>query len=666
MQTAKERVEELTKLLNYHSHKYYVEDAPELSDFEYDAMLRELETLEAENPQLKNPLSPTQRVGGAPVSKFEPVTHEVPMESLQDAFNEGEIMDFDTRVREAIGQTEYIVEHKIDGLSVSLEYRDGEFVRGSTRGDGITGEDVTQNLKTIYSIPMRLKESIPFLEVRGEVYMAKENFRQINALRESMEESTFANPRNAAAGSLRQLDPKIAAQRKLDIFVFNIQQISGVSIHSHLEGIRYLRRLGFKVIPNDTVYADIHSAYARVLEIGEERGTLDFDIDGAVIKVNNFEKRRELGSTAKFPRWAIAYKFPAERQKTTVEDIVVQVGRTGVVTPLAILTPVRIAGSVVSRATLHNLDYIREKDIRIGDTVIIQKAGDIIPEVVEVDTELRTGGEQEFIMPQHCSECGASIVREEGEAAYRCTGMNCPAQRLRHIIHFVSRTAMDIDGLGPSIIQQMLDRGLIETAADLYFLNPADIAQMDKMGEKSAQNLMNALEQSKQNPLYRLINALGIRHIGEKASKVLAQRYHSLDNLMRANEEELIEIDDIGGIMAKTLTEFFSEPQNQGFIERLRSAGISFEDKYHESISDNRFAGKTFVLTGTLSKYTRSEASEIIEKFGGKTSSSVSKKTSYVLAGAEAGSKLEKAQKLGVTVITEDEFEKLAGGIAHD
>lgn len=662
MNSAQERIIELTQQLNYHSQKYYVEDAPEISDYEYDALLRELENLETEYPEYKRFDSPTQRVGGTPVDKFDTVVHDVPMESLQDAFDESEIEDFDKRVQNVVGKVKYVVEHKIDGLSVSLEYRNGRFVRGSTRGDGTLGEDVTQNLKTIKSIPMLLSEQVEYLEVRGEVFMAKDTFIKLNIMREAQEEPPFANPRNAAAGSLRQLDPKIAAERKLDIFVFNIQQIEGKQIKSHLEALNYLKHLGFKVIPNNTLYPDIKSAYNRVLDIGEERGDLYFDIDGAVIKVNDFAFRHQLGSTSKFPRWAIAYKFPAERQKTIVEDIIVQVGRTGALTPLAVLSPVRIAGSTVSRATLHNVDYINEKDIRIGDTVIIQKAGDIIPEVVGVDKSLRSGNEQNFTMPEHCLECGALVVREEGEVAYRCTGVNCPAQRLRHIIHFVSRNAMDIDGLGPSIIEQMLDRNLIETAADLYYLNAEQIAEMDKMGEKSANNLLNALERSKSNSLYRLINAFGIRHIGEKASKILAKEYKTLDNLRSALAEELVLIDDIGEIMAQEIVGFFAEPQNITFIEKLKKAGVNCIDVESDETAELIFAGTTFVLTGTLTKYTRADATEIIENLGGRTSSSVSKKTTYVLAGKEAGSKLDKANKLGVRVISEDEFEKLIKG----
>lgn len=656
---AVKRVEELTELLNYHNHKYYVDDSPEISDFEFDALLRELEKLEEKYPELKKPNSPTMRVGGEAVTAFEEVIHAVPMQSLQKAFSKDEILDFDKRVRDVIVNPEYVVEHKIDGLSVSLEYVDGEFMRGSTRGDGTVGEDVTENIKTIRSVPMKLKDKIPFLEVRGEVFLSRDNFNKINEALEVAEQPLFANPRNAAAGSLRQLDPKIAASRNLDIFVFNIQRIEDMAINSHTEGLQFLKEQGFKTILNDKSYTDIEDAYNEIINIGNERDKLYFDIDGAVVKVNDFSARAELGVTSKFPKWAIAYKYPAEKQTTVIRDIKIQIGRTGVLTPLAILDTVRIAGSNVSKATLHNLDYITEKDIRIGDTVVIEKAGDIIPAVVEVVTEKRTGNEKEFSMPELCPECGAAVVREDGEAAHRCTGVNCPAQRLRNIIHFVSRSAMDIDGLGPSIIEQMLERNLISTAADLYYLKAEDIADMDKMGEKSAQNLLSALEKSKTNPLYRLINAFGIRHIGEKAAKLIAAECKTLDNVMNATEEQLAEIDDIGGIIARSAVEYFNEPQTIEFIEKLTAAGVNCVDDSDANLIDNRFEKKVFVLTGTLEKYKRSEAGEIIEKFGGKTSSSVSKKTDYVLAGAEAGSKLEKAVKLGITVISEDEFEEM-------
>ncbi len=659
MKDIQKQIQELTEQLNYHSYKYYVEDAPEISDFEFDEMLLKLERLEEQYPQYKSPNSPTMRVGGEAVSSFEKVHHEVEMQSLQKAFSMEELLDFDKRVRDEFPNVEYVVEHKIDGLSVSLEYENGEFVRGSTRGDGVTGEDVSENLRTIRSIPLTLKDKIPYLEVRGEVFLSKDNFRKINDYLEASEQPLFANPRNAAAGSLRQLDPKIAAKRGLDIFVFNIQRIVGEEINSHIEGLHFLKKQGFKTILNDSIFPTMQAAFDRIKEIGEERGDLYFDIDGAVVKVNDFGMRQALGTTAKFPKWAIAYKYPAEKQTTVIRDIKIQVGRTGVLTPLAILDTVHIAGSNVSKATLHNMDYIMEKDIRIGDTVVIQKAGDIIPAVVEVIKENRSGDEREFQMPEHCLECGAAVVREDGEAAYRCTGINCPAQRFRNIVHFASRDAMNIDGLGPSIIEQLLERGLIENAADLYYLKPTDIAEMDKLGEKSAANLIGALERSKSNPLYRLIFGLGIRHIGEKAAKLLAAKYKTIDKLKAAKVEDLTEIADIGEKMAVSVVEFFTEPQNLKFLDRLEQAGVNCVDDSENSIIDRRFEGKVFVLTGTLSKYKRSDASAIIESYGGKTSSSVSKKTDYVLAGEDAGSKLEKAQKLGVAVISEDEFEEM-------
>ncbi|NDO19310.1 NAD-dependent DNA ligase LigA [Lachnospiraceae bacterium MD329] len=659
MNDIEKRINELTNELNYHNHKYYVEDSPEISDFEFDKLLVELEQLEEQYPQFKRTDSPTVRVGGEAVKGFNEVRHEVPMLSQQKAFSREEIIDFDRRVKAVVPDAEYVVEQKIDGLSVSLEYVDGIFTRGSTRGNGIVGEDVTENLKTILTIPLKLKDDIPFLEVRGEVFLSRNNFEKINDLLESTGQPLFANPRNAAAGSLRQLDPKIAAKRKLDIFVFNIQQIQGAEISTHIEGLEFLQKQGFKTILDKKSYSTIDEVYKRIKEIGEERGQLYFDIDGSVIKVNNLSDRELLGNTSKFPRWSIAYKYPAEKQTTVIRDIKVQVGRTGVLTPLAILDTVHIAGSNVSRATLHNLDYIREKDIRVGDTVVIEKAGDIIPAVIEVIKENRNGNEPEFKMPEYCLECGALIVREEGEAAYRCTGVSCPAQRMRNIIHFVSRNAMDIEGLGPSIVEQMLEKNLIETAADLYYVNPSDIADMDKMGEKSAQNLINALEKSKSNPLYRLINAFGIRHIGEKAAKILSAQYKTLENLINASVDELTQIPDIGEKMAMSVVSFFAEEQTKEFIKKLETAGVNCVDDNENSVVDKRFENMTFVLTGTLEKYKRSEAGQIIENYGGKTSSSVSKKTTYVLAGAEAGSKLDKAQSLGVKIISETEFEEM-------
>lgn len=654
----KQRIEELTEIINYHNHKYYVDDSPEISDFEFDALLRELEQLEEKYPEYKSPNSPTTRVGGEPVSDFPEVVHTVPMQSLQKAFTREEIYDFDRRVRESVANPEYVVEHKIDGLSVSIEYVNGELVRGSTRGDGYTGEDITENIRTIRTIPLRLRDSIPYLEVRGEVFMSNDSFTKLNALLEETEQPLFANPRNAAAGSLRQQDSRVTAKRHLDIFVFNIQQIEGVQIDNHIEGLRYLKKQGFKTILNDKVFSTIEDAYKEIERIGEERGNLSFGIDGAVVKVNDFASRRILGSTSKFPKWAIAYKYPAERQTTQLKDIKIQVGRTGVLTPLAILDTVRIAGSNVSRATLHNIDYIHEKDIRINDTVVVEKAGDIIPAVVEVIKEDRSGDEKVFEMPERCPECGAEVVREPGEAAYRCTGINCPAQRLRNIIHFVSRTAMDIDGLGASNVEKLVENGFIKNASDLYYLDFKAASELRGFGEKWAENLKSSLEKSKSNPLYRLIFGLGIRHIGEKAAKILASHYKTLDSLMAADKESISEIHDIGEIMAESVTEFFKQDQNRDFIERLKAAGVNCVDE-SETETDNRFEGKSFVLTGTLEKYKRSEAAAIIEHLGGTTRSSVSKKTSYVLAGADAGSKLDKANALGVPVISEEEFEEM-------
>ncbi len=654
----KQRIEELTEIINYHNHKYYVDDSPEISDFEFDALLRELEQLEEKYPEYKSPNSPTTRVGGEPVSDFPEVVHTVPMQSLQKAFTREEIYDFDRRVRESVANPEYVVEHKIDGLSVSIEYVNGELVRGSTRGDGYTGEDITENIRTIRTIPLRLRDSIPYLEVRGEVFMSNDSFTKLNALLEETEQPLFANPRNAAAGSLRQQDSRVTAKRHLDIFVFNIQQIEGVQIDNHIEGLRYLKKQGFKTILNDKVFSTIEDAYKEIERIGEERGNLSFGIDGAVVKVNDFASRRILGSTSKFPKWAIAYKYPAERQTTQLKDIKIQVGRTGVLTPLAILDTVRIAGSNVSRATLHNIDYIHEKDIRINDTVVVEKAGDIIPAVVEVIKEDRSGDEKVFEMPERCPECGAEVVREPGEAAYRCTGINCPAQRLRNIIHFVSRTAMDIDGLGASNVEKLVENGFIKNASDLYYLDFKAASELRGFGEKWAENLKSSLEKSKSNPLYRLIFGLGIRHIGEKAAKILASHYKTLDSLMAADKESISEIHDIGEIMAESVTEFFKQDQNRDFIERLKAAGVNCVDE-SDTETDNRFEGKSFVLTGTLEKYKRSEAAAIIEHFGGTTRSSVSKKTSYVLAGADAGSKLDKANALGVPVISEEEFEEM-------
>lgn len=659
MEEKKARIEYLTDALNYHNKKYYIDDSPEISDFEFDALLVELEKLEEEFPQFKLPNSPTMRVGGEAASTFAEIKHDVPMQSLQKAFSKQEIIDFDRRVREIINNPQYVVEHKIDGLSVSIEYIDGNFYRASTRGDGVTGEDISENVKTIRTVPLKLKDKIPYLEVRGEVFMPNDTFIKLNNELENTEQPLFANPRNAAAGSLRQLDSKITAKRGLDIFVFNIQQIDGYTINSHIDGLRFLKEQGFKTILNDDIYLSIDEVISEIDKIGDERDSLSFGIDGAVVKVNDFNQRDNLGVTAKFPRWAIAYKYPAEKQTTKIRDIKIQVGRTGVLTPLAILDTVRIAGSNVSRATLHNIDYINEKDIRINDTVVVEKAGDIIPAVVEVITEERTGEETIFNMPEKCPECGSEVVREVGEAAYRCTGISCPAQRLRNIIHFVSRNAMDIDGLGPSNIEKLVDNNLIKDASDLYYLDYEKASELRGFGAKWAENLKKSIEKSKTNQLYRLVFGLGIRHIGEKAAKNISAKYKTIDNLMVATVDEMAQIEDVGQIMAQSVVDFLNQPQNIYFIYRLKLAGVNCIETDDSNLNDNRFEGKTFVLTGTLSKYTRQDASKIIESYGGKTSSSVSKKTDFVLAGTEAGSKLDKAISLGVNVISESDFEEM-------
>ena len=653
----KERMERLTKEIEQHSYNYYVLDNPTITDFEYDRLIHELMELEKEYPQFKANNSPTERVGGKVLEGFETVTHSVPMESLNDAFSKEEIEDFDKSVRKSVDNPEYVVEMKIDGLSVSLEYIDGEFVRGSTRGDGTVGEDVTQNLKTVKAIPLRLTEKLPYLEVRGEVYMPVSSFVALNNKREENDEPLFANPRNAAAGSLRQLNSAITAERNLSIFVFNIQQIQGKELYSHTESLDYLKQLGFKVSPRYNLFSNIEDAYAEILNIGEMRGELGFDIDGAVIKINDFSTRTKLGSTAKAPRWAVAYKYPAEQKQTKLLDITIQVGRTGVLTPTAELEPVRIAGSTVSRATLHNIDNITSKDIRIGDTVIIQKAGDIIPEVVEVVKEKRSGEESVYTMPEKCPVCGTKVVREADEAATRCVNPECPAQKIRNIIHFASKDAMDIDGLGPAIIEQLAEQKLVNSPADLYYLRYEDLVEIERMGVKSANNLIKAIENSKNAGLDRVIFALGIRNIGSKAGKILAEKYGDIDSLSDATEEELTKIEDIGPIMAKSITNFFSSTGAIDIIQKLRFAGVNLT--YTKKSTDNRFEGMTFVLTGTLPTYSRDEASEIIENFGGKTSSSVSKNTTYVLAGEKAGSKLTKAEQLGVKIIDEAEFDSM-------
>ena len=656
MESVKEEVLRLREQLEQYNYEYYVMDNPTVDDFTYDKLMQRLIALEETHPELKSPDSPTQRVGGEVLEGFGEVVHQVQMQSLGDVFSEEEFYDFDKRTQSGleIDTVEYVVEMKIDGLSVSLEYENGRFVRGSTRGNGFVGEDITANLKTVSSIPLRLKEDIPYLEVRGEVFMPKENFLRLNEQRELTGEPLFANPRNAAAGSLRQLDSKITAQRKLDIFVFNVQQIEGITLTNHKESLEYLAQLGFKTIPQKRLFHGAEEAYAEILRIGELRGELAFDIDGAVVKVNRFSQRESLGSTTKTPKWAIAYKFPAEQQESKLLDIALQVGRTGVITPNAVLEPVRIAGSTVSRATLHNIDYIRDKDIRIGDTVVIQKAGDIIPEVVKVLTEKRDGCEQVFSMPETCPACGEPLYREDGEAAVRCLSSNCPAQQMRSIIHFASKPAMDIDGMGPAVVQQLLEEKLIVDCADLYFLKFEDLVKLERFGEKSAQNLLDAIEESKHQGLDRVLSGLGIRLIGTRAATLLAERFGDLDSLMTADETTVAEIDDIGEKMAVSLVHYFKDAKTHEIIAKLKAAGVRLD--YEQRQTDDTFLGKTFVLTGTLPTMKRDEAKALIESHGGKVSGSVSKKTDFVVAGEEAGSKLDKANALGITVLSEEDL----------
>ena len=657
MENAEKRMKELTELLTYHSHKYYVEDSPEISDYEYDMLLRELKDLEEKYPHLKDPASPTVRVIGSVIEGFESVTHEVPMLSLNDAFSKEEILEFDKRVREAVpGKIEYVTEYKIDGLSVSLEYENGLFVRGSPRGDGLLGEDVTENLKTVNSIPLRLKEAVPYLEVRGEVFMPKATFDKLNDEKQAKGEPLFANPRNAAAGSLRQLDSSIARERGLDIFVFNIQREEGLNIATHHEGLLKLKQLGFKTVYQNNVSNSIEGAFAQVEKIGALRDDLPFEIDGAVIKVNDLRTRELLGATSKCPRWAVAFKFPAETKKTKLLDIVVQVGRTGKITPNAVLEPVRVAGSVVSRTTLHNLDFIRERDILIGDNVYVRKAGDIIPEIVGVEKKDRTGNEIPFEMPAVCPECGAPVVRVEGEAAHKCTGDSCPAQLLRRLMHFASRDAMDIEGLGPAILEKLLDVGHIKSAADLYELSKEDIAALEKMGDKSAENLISAIEKSKQNDLYRLLFALGIQLNGLKSSKTIAAHFRTMENIMEASEEELTAIPDIGEKTAANICSFFSRPENKELIFRLKVLGVNQTSFAPEPKTDSACAGKKFVITGKFEGFSRGDIVQIIEDNGGTAAGSVSKKTDYVIAGEDAGSKLAKAQELNIPVLTIEEL----------
>lgn len=614
------RINELREIINYHNTRYYVEAKPEISDYEYDALYRELEDLEAARPDLAAPDSPTRRIGDQVLEGFEKVEHIVQMQSLNDVFSREELFAFDQRVRDTVGDAlEYVVEKKIDGLSVSLEYRNGRFVRGSTRGDGFVGEDVTQNLRTVKSIPLILKETIPFIEVRGEVFISKRDFEEINEEQEELGQQLFANPRNAAAGSLRQLDPRITAKRKLDIFLFNIQRLEGKTVGSHSESLEYMKQLGLKVSPDYRICRNMSEAMEEVERIGENRGEFPFEIDGAVIKVNSLAQRELLGSTAKTPRWAAAFKYPAEKKQTLIKDIWVNVGRTGVLTPNAVLEPVRLAGTTVSRATLHNMDYINEKQIRIGDTAWVQKAGDIIPEVVEVVFEKRTGGEKEFIMPDTCPVCGSHVVREEGEAAYRCMGIECPAQLTRSIEHFASRDAMNIDGMGPAIVKALLDGGFIKGIADLYYLHlqKDELIRMERMGKKSVENLLASIDRSRQNNIDRLIYGFGIRHIGLRAAQQLAENFENLDALMQAGFEDIMKINEFGGITARSVEVFFRQEQTVDTVEKLRAAGVNLISAGRKKLTDNRFAGLTFVLTGTLPTYSRAEAGELIESFGG-------------------------------------------------
>ncbi len=657
MDIAKEAAR-LRELLNEYNYRYYVLDAPTVTDYEYDMLLRQLEDIEKEHPELITPDSPTQRVGGEAVKSFASVRHEVPLESLQDVFSEDELMEFGERVRSAVGEARYTVEPKVDGLSVALEYENGVFVRGATRGDGVTGEDVTENIRTIRSIPMKLDNGPARLIVRGEVYMPKAVFEKLNREREERGEPLLANPRNAAAGSMRQLDPKIAAKRELDIAVFNLQLCEGMEFTTHSETLDYLESLRFKVIPRK-ILDNMQDCCGEIERIGEHRDQYPFEIDGAVVKVDSLRERADMGSTSKFPRWAAAFKYPPEKKPTKVLDIVVQVGRTGALTPKAVLEPVRLAGTTVTNVTLHNQDFIDEKDLRIGDTAIVRKAGDIIPELVEVVGDKRPDWAVPYRLPEFCPVCGAPTRRDEDGAVIRCTGAECPAQQVRAITHFASRNAMDIEGLGEAAVEQITAKGLVKNTADLYYLKAEDVEQLERFGKKSAENLIGAIEASKENDLSRLLFAFGIRQVGQHAAKVLAAHFKTLDALMAADAESLTLVDEIGAITAENIVEFFSGDQAKDLVERLRAAGVNFESR--EQGEDKRFKGMTFVLTGALELFTRDEASEIIERFGGKASSSVSKKTTYVVAGENAGSKLKKANELGIPVLTEEEFKSMIG-----
>ena len=649
----RERIKELSDLLTEAGYQYYVLDDPKMPDFEYDRLLRELEQLEAKHPEFALPDSPTKRVGGQALSQFEKYAHPVPLMSLQDVFSEEELMDFLEKVKEECPNAAFSVEPKIDGLSVALEYENGIFIRGATRGDGNVGEDVTENLKTIHSIPMQIPNAPARLIVRGEVFMPKASFEKLNARQELLGKPLFANPRNAAAGSLRQLDPKIAAQRGLDILIFNIQLCDGVHFQTHEATLNYLRDRRFKVIPS-TILSDNIAIIEQIMSINEHRDSVSYDIDGAVIKLNDLADRQKLGATAKFPRWAAAYKYPPEVKPTVVEDIIIQVGRTGVLTPKAVVRPVRLAGTTVTNATLHNQDFIYQRDIRIGDTVFIRKAGEIIPEILEVDFSKRMENAEPYHLPSICPICGAKVERDADGAFLRCTGTSCPAQIVRLISHFTSRDAMDIEGLGESIVEALVEHGLISSVADIYYLTLEDIKSLWKSGQTAAKKLLAAIEQSKQQDLSRLIFALGIRQVGAKTGKVLAQHFGAMDALANATIEELTEVSDVGAVTAENIFEWFRSPESIDLLQRLRAAGVNMESK--REVLDTRFAGLTFVLTGALTKFTRDEATEKIELFGGKAAGSVSKKTSYVVVGENAGSKEKKARELGIPILSEDDF----------
>ena len=654
---AREQIAALRETLRYHNEKYYNEDAPEISDYEYDMMQRELRALEAAHPEYADADSPTQRVGGSASGRFAKVTHAYPLESLQDVFSFDELSEFYTRVEDAVGKAEYVVEYKIDGLSVALEYVDGVFVRGATRGDGQVGEDVTANLRTVKDIPHKLENAPPHLIVRGEVYMKKSVFDALNAELELHEKPLLANPRNAAAGSLRQKDSKITKQRRLSIFCFNIQNADELPITSHTDSLDYLKQLGFPVSPRYPVYTDPADVQREIEHMGETRGELDFDIDGAVVKVNSFAQRETLGSTAKFPRWAAAYKYPPEVKQTLLKDIVISVGRTGVLTPNAVLEPVRLAGTTVSRATLHNRDFIRQLDVRVGDTVSVRKAGEIIPEIIGVETDKRPADAQPYEMPKFCPVCGAPVYEDEEEAAIRCTGAACPAQLLRNLMHFASRDAMDIDGCGEGNLQKLIDAGLVESAADLYDLTVEQLLPLGKKVDTWANNLIRGIEASKTRDLSRLLFAFGIRHVGQKAGKILSDHFGSLDALLAAPVEEMTGIRDIGQTTAESIAAWRALDQSKALIEKLRAAGVNFTGE--KTAKSDRLAGKTIVATGTLTLYSRKEINDLIESLGGKAAGSVSKKTSFVVAGENAGSKLQKAAELGVPVLTEEEFQQM-------